>query len=652
MKRAYTFLSIFFILILPLASLTGCSPYTSSHHPVVERGVLDLRDWNLEQKGTVTLNGDWQFYWKQLRDTPDPVPTHFFTAPYAWNGYEWNGQKLPGEGYATFIATIQLNPAEKDKLLAFYVPDAYTAYRLLLNGKQISANGIVGTSKQTTKPYYMPRIIYFRPETDTLVLTLQISNFVHKKGGMWSGILVGDAQTLASWKEHSVIVQALLIASLFILGVYHLTMYAIRRKDVSSFYFGLFSFMLGIRATMQENTFLFQLFPNFNWELSKKIEYIILFLGVPILCMLIQSLYPQEIKKRVVQITQVTCSFFACIALVTPASIYTQIASIHYIFTLIILVYLVYVLILAVVHKRPFSYINCVVAIFFMITVALDILYYNQIIPYGNFTTLGLFIFTSVQSINLSITFARGFSQVEKMTEELKELNETLELRVQERTRSLEHSLREVARARAEMSIMEERSRIAGDIHDIVGHTLTTTVIQIEAGKRLISKDLPRALEKLELSQELVRNGLNEIRRAIQIDQEDEERFVFPDILYLLIAETEKHAGVTIDTVIEPLPSLTLPQKKFIYHTLKEGLTNGIRHGQSNHFIFTMERQGALLHLTLKDNGTGTSDIQYGFGLTTMQNRARKLDGQLTIFSEPGKGCRLSVRLPIVQTSK
>lgn len=652
MRRAYTCLSILFILILLPFSLAGCSPSTTSHPPTVKQGVLDLRDWDLEQKGTVSLNGEWQFYWRQLRDTPDSIPSHFITVPYVWNGYEWNGQKLPGEGYATYIATIRLNPADKDKLLAFYVPDVYTAYRLLLNGKQISENGVVGTSKQTMKPYYMPRLVYFRPETDTLVLTMQISNFVHKNGGMWNEMLIGDAQTLADWKEHSIVVQALIIASLFILGVYHLTIYAIRRKDLSSFYFGLFSFMLSIRATMQENMFLFQLFPNFNWELSKKIEYIILFLGLAVLCLLIQSLYPQEIKKRTVQIIQIICSFFACIAIVTPASIYTRVASIHYIFMLITIVYLMYVLILAVIRKRPFSYINCFVAIFFMITVALDILYYNQIIPYGNFTTFGLLIFTSVQSINLSITFARGFSRIEQMTEELKELNETLELRVQERTQSLEHSLREVARARAEMSIMEERSRIAGDIHDIVGHTLTTTVIQIEAGKRLLSKDLPRALEKLELSQELVRNGLNEIRRAIRIDQEDEEQFIFPGVLYHLVAETEKHTGVKIDTVIEPLPSLTLPQKKFIYHTLKEGLTNGIRHGQSNHFIFTMERRGAMLHLTLKDNGTGALDIQYGFGLTTMQNRARKLDGQLTISSEPGKGCRLSVRLPIVQTSK
>lgn len=652
MRRIFSLPPIISMLILFLTILSGCSPASSPHHPATKQGVLDLRNWNLEQNGTVTLNGDWQFYWMELRDAPAPMPSHFFTVPYAWNGHEWNGGKLPGEGYATFIATIRLHPAEKGKLLALYVPDVYTAYRLLLNGKQLSVNGIVGTSKQTMKPYYMPRLVYFRPETDTLVLTMQISNFVHKKGGMWNEMILGEAQTLTSWKERSVVVQALLTSSLFVLGVYHLTMYAIRRKDVSSFYFGLFCFMLGIRSTLQGNVFLFQLFPNFNWELSKKIEYVILFLGIPVLCTLIESLYPQEIKKRVVQITQIIGACLAFTTIVTSASIYTQIASIHYIFMLITMIYLTYVLILAVIRKRPFSYINCFVAVFFMITVTLDILYYNQMIPYGNFTTLGLLIFTSVQSINLSITFSRGFSQVEQMTEELKELNETLELRVQERTRSLEHSLREIAQARAEMSVLEERSRIAGDIHDIVGHTLTTTVIQIEAGKRLIEKDRTRALEKFELSQELVRNGLQEIRRATQIDQEDDKQFIFPDALYRLITETETHAGVKIDATIASLPSLTLSQKKFIYHALQEGITNGIRHGKSNHFIFSLERRSMLLHFTLWDNGTGTDAIQYGFGLTTMQNRAKKLNGHITITSQRGKGYRLSIQLPVVQTSK
>lgn len=652
MRRTCYLISVLSAFTLFLISLAGCSPAATSPHPATKQGVLDLRSWNLEQKGPVALNGEWQFYWKELRDAPASTPSHFFMVPYKWNGYEWNGQKLPAEGYATFIATIRLHPAETGKLLALYIPDVYTAYRLLLNGQELSVNGVVGTSKQTMRPYYMPRLVYFQPKTDTLVLTMQISNFVHKNGGMWNEMLIGKAQTLTSWKDRSIIIQALLISSLFILGVYHLTIYIIRRKDVASFYFGLFSFMLGIRATLQGNTFFFQLFPDFNWELSKKIEYGILFLGLPVLCMLIQSLYPQEINKRVVQITQVICAFFACIVIVTPAIVYTQIASIYYIFVLITIAYLIYVLILSVIRKRPFSYINCFVATFFMVTVALDILYYNQIIPYGNFTTLGLLLFTSVQSINLSITFARGFSQVEQITEELKELNETLELRVQERTRSLEHSMREVARARAEMSVLEERSRIAGDIHDIVGHTLTTTVIQIEAGKRLIEKDMLRALEKFELSQELVRNGLNEIRRAIQIEQEDDEHFTFPDVLYRLIAETEMHAGVTIDASISPLPFLTLSQKKFIYHALQEGLTNGIRHGNSNHFIFNLERHGMLLHFTLRDNGMGTDDIQYGFGLTTMQNRAKKINGQITITSQPGKGCRLYIQLPVVQISK
>ncbi|WP_240491793.1 histidine kinase, partial [Acinetobacter baumannii] len=73
------------------------------------------------------------------------------------------------------------------------------------------------------------------------------------------------------------------------------------------------------------------------------------------------------------------------------------------------------------------------------------------------------------------------------MSSELKELNNTLEEKVMERTEKLTSSLKEMAAARAEMSALAERNRIAGEIHDIVGHTLTTTIIQIEAGKRLLN---------------------------------------------------------------------------------------------------------------------------------------------------------------------
>jgi signal transduction histidine kinase len=91
---------------------------------------------------------------------------------------------------------------------------------------------------------------------------------------------------------------------------------------------------------------------------------------------------------------------------------------------------------------------------------------------------------------------------VEKRTAELEQANRTLAVTMQEKAETL-----------AEMSVMQERSRIASETHDVVGHTLTAAIVQLEATKR-ISEQGQVPLDKLELIGTLVRKGLDDIRRA------------------------------------------------------------------------------------------------------------------------------------------
>lgn len=104
------------------------------------------------------------------------------------------------------------------------------------------------------------------------------------------------------------------------------------------------------------------------------------------------------------------------------------------------------------------------------------------------------------------------------------QLNTQLEQKVAERTQELEQthaqlveSLRVNADYLAEVSALEERNRIAQEIHDIVGHTLTTAIIQMEAGSRFLAVDPAQAARRMETSQELVRKGLDDIRGSVRM---------------------------------------------------------------------------------------------------------------------------------------
>jgi len=228
---------------------------------------------------------------------------------------------------------------------------------------------------------------------------------------------------------------------------------------------------------------------------------------------------------------------------------------------------------------------------------------------------------------------------------DMQQLKNSLEEQVWERTRTLEKSMQATSDALAETTVYAERNRIAQEIHDIVGHTLTSTILQIEAGKRLLHKDMDSAVIRLKEAQDLVRHSLNEIRNSVHMLKED-KYYDIEAALMQLIQSTSYNTGAVIHAVIDPISHLSYIQKKVIYHALQEGLTNGIRHGNSTEFHFSLTVEGALLQFRLADNGIGSSNIVMGFGLKMMRDRIQQLKGNLYIDAELNKGFLLRMSLP------
>src|SRR5690606_23888905 len=170
---------------------------------------------------------------------------------------------------------------------------------------------------------------------------------------------------------------------------------------------------------------------------------------------------------------------------------------------------------------------------------------------------------------------------------------------------TLEHKQREAAGALIEKAISEERSRIAGDIHDTIGHTLTSVLLQIEAGIKLIGKqDVGTALTKLDNSQQQLREGLQQLRKSLFMLKEgtgDSEDFV--PVLESFIQKTMEYTGIRIDSDILADIRLTAPQKYVLYRALQEGITNGIRHGKATRFTFSLSRDDRWIVFTLCDDG-------------------------------------------------
>lgn len=196
------------------------------------------------------------------------------------------------------------------------------------------------------------------------------------------------------------------------------------------------------------------------------------------------------------------------------------------------------------------------------------------------------------------------------------------------------------------LTIIKERNKIAREIHDTVGHTLTTVLVEIEASKRLMDVNPNLSKEKLCLAQGQVRKGLNDIRASVRVLEKGDELLEFYPSLEALIKETQLHSGVVIKTEIDSSLNLTKEAKNIILSSLLEGLTNGIRHGKSTAFLFKLIKKEDKVCFSLENNGEGAGILNYGFGLRAMRDRVYDLEGSFDIKSDEQEGLELLITIP------
>lgn len=226
---------------------------------------------------------------------------------------------------------------------------------------------------------------------------------------------------------------------------------------------------------------------------------------------------------------------------------------------------------------------------------------------------------------------------------------------IEEKNKKLENvykKLSEYSSLSQKMAVIKERNRIAGEIHDTVGYTLTNVVFLLEAAKRFMKKDTLTAIEKLDTAQEQVRNGLNDIRSSVRMLKDMGEIRSFVCSIQTLIEKTENNTGITISYSIDDSISVNKDLEKLFYGCLQEGLTNGIKHGKITHFDFKLIQKEDVIQFRLKDDGIGCKKLIPSFGLLSMKEKIKSHGGNIQIHSIEGKGCTLKIQIPFKRSLK
>ncbi|QHW34444.1 histidine kinase [Paenibacillus rhizovicinus] len=470
-------LALIMLLLFIIIPLSGCTVQTGDREPEAKNGILDLRQWSFKDDGQVALSGKWSFFGGQLLTPGSPqlmYPERHVMVPRSWNSYSGKSSIRNGQGFATYKLTVRLAP--EDRVLALRVPNIFSSYKLWIDGKVMAEQGRVGTSRSESTPQQYPRIVSFSTNSEQVDIVIQVSNFQHRKGGIWVPIMLGNSDTIVHAQMITTAKEMLILGSLVIIGVYHIGLYAFRRQEKFTIHFGLLCLLVGARASVTGENYLLQFFP-IPWEGGLKIEYISFSLSAVTGYLYVYRLFPMDASKKVIHLV-IGIGFALCgFVLACPAIVYSRLLPAFQLYVIAVSAYTLVVLVTARLRKRIGSAFVLIGVAVFVVTVLNDMLFYNEWLVYAQLVPLGLFFFMLMQSFIISKRFSSALYQVEHVSNELRELNMHLEERIEERTVALSEVNESLALTNRELQRSETSRR---QLMTNISHDLRTPITLLQ----------------------------------------------------------------------------------------------------------------------------------------------------------------------------
>jgi len=268
---------------------------------------------------------------------------------------------------------------------------------------------------------------------------------------------------------------------------------------------------------------------------------------------------------------------------------------------------------------------------------------------------IGLYIFLNIAVFGSFHLFAGAVGALVRNLQDEKERSEQLLREVESSQAALQRAhrqLQESAARQQEMAVLEERQRLAREIHDSVAHGLTTLVVQIQAARRLMERSPEQATDSLVRCEEMARQALLETRQAVRalhpagLGQASE--------LEALIrlgrdfgAATGIQVTISADEAVKALPPD--PQRvEQLYRIFQEAMTNAHRHGDAKAVRGELRRTPEGLEMLIRNDGAPPLSMEPGVGLRSMAERAKSLGGSIRYEPEE-HGLTIRVTVPINQ---
>ena len=600
-KKIY---SILFLIILLNCTEENVNTFQ------IQKGKLDLTNWNTDE--IISLDGEWEFYPYQFIEPNYKIEKskiEYIKVPGVWN----NKIKY-GQGHGSYRLKIKL-PSNIKSNIVIKLQEMGTAYTLFANSKIIAQNGIVGSIKNKSIPQQMPIISDSLPLDKNIELIVHISNFHNRDGGFWYTSLLGDESKIRELREKKMLHTIFLCGILVTMFIYHIAIYIIRRNEKSTLIFSLFCFAVSIHLLGFNEKYLNQIFQNNSFLILNRLEYLSYYLAVPIFSHFLNSIFPEEFSAKIRNLNWLISSLSCILVISLDSDLYTYTILYFHIFTILNMIYFLYVIYKANNNKREGSSIIFFGTVFFFVGVTNDILHSLTLIHTTFLIPQSFFIFIFAHSIGLSLRFSNALTKVENLSESLHKMNLELERKVSERTKKLQEE--------KEKAI--EANTIKDRFVSIVSHDLRTPLVgvnnllEILQSKKIKVNNIQKA-EYLKMSQESIQHSLSMIKDLLNLNKLEtghlkieKNRVSAKSIFELVIHELKPQLNSKKIEIISQIrnENYILVDKGLFLQVIRNLLINAIKFSYESGKIQILIRYNQnFCKIIIKDYGIGMSDVE------------------------------------------
>lgn len=331
--------------------LTAIAMMLSTAAGFVGHATADLSGVDFTQNKSVSLDGQWEFYWNKLLTSEDfrsgetPQMDSFMKVPGTWTGADY-----PRHGVATYRMVLRSSSALKDPALR--IQNVASAYKFYANGQLVAEAGTLSENPADFKEGEKIVIAELPKDTQDIELIFQVGNMNYAAGGIRESPVFGSKHLLEKNDSILMAIQLLFIGSVFIFGIHYLLLFILQRADKTALLFSILCFITALRSAIWGEAPLTIFFPNMPFDVAAYINYYTGYNLIPAMLLFILSVYPLARKRSATWFVLLPTVFFDVLLLLKTPAFISAFTNYAYLFVLLQMAYMIGVMTKAVINKR------------------------------------------------------------------------------------------------------------------------------------------------------------------------------------------------------------------------------------------------------------------------------------------------------------